>query len=366
MKVPLVNLKGEYEDLREEILGAVDRVLSRMALYLGPETEALEAEWAEYCGVRHAIAVASGTDALLLALLAGDIGPGDEVITVGWTFIATIEAIIHAGATPRIVDIEPETMTIDVDQVRKAITPRTRAIVPVHIYGHPADMDPIMELAREHDLFVLEDAAQAHGAAYKGRRVGSLGHAAAFSFYVTKNLSAYGEGGMVTTNDDEIADRVRLLRNHGRADKADHVIVGFNSRLHEIQAAILRVKFRRLPEWNARRRQIAAAYNQRLRSTALQLPVERPGSEHVYHIYAVRTPERAKLIEALDQAGVGYALHYLTPASRQPALKPWRLDEAPIPRTEEAAAQVIGLPVHPYTSDEQVQYVCEVIEQALG
>ena len=366
MKVPLVNLQAEYAELREEILDAIDRVLSGMHLYLGPETEALEAEWAEFCGVRHAVAVNSGTDALLFALLAADIGPGDEVITVGWTFIATLEAIVQAGATPKIVDIDPDTMTIDVDKLADAITPRTRAIIPVHIYGHPANMDAIMEIAAEHDIFVLEDAAQAHGAVYKGRRVGSLGHAAAFSFYVTKNLSAYGEGGMVTTDSDEIADRIRLLRNHGRTQKAEHAIVGYNGRMHEIQAAVLRVKLRYFPQWNERRRQIASTYNARLSQAPLRLPFEAPGCQHAYHIYAVRTPQRDKLREALDAAEIGYALHYLTPASRQPAMRPWRLDEAAIPNTDQAAAQVLGLPIHPYTTDEQVEYVCETVLKAFS
>ena len=366
MKVPLVNLHAEYADLRDEILAAIDRVLTGMQLYLGPETEAFEREWAEYCGVRHAVAVNSGTDALLFALLSADIGPGDEVITVGWTFIATLEAIIQAGAVPKVVDIDPDTMTIDVDRLADAIGPRTRAIIPVHIYGHPADMDVIMALAAERDIFVLEDAAQAHGAVYHGRRVGALGHAAAFSFYVTKNLSAYGEGGMVTTDSDEIADRVRLLRNHGRTQKAEHTVVGYNGRMHEIQAAILRVKFRRFEQWTARRRQIAAVYNERLADLPVRLPAEAHGCQHAYHIYAVRTPERDRLREALEAAEIGYSLHYLTPASKQPAMHPWRLHEADIPVTEEAAAQVIGLPVHPYTTDEQVEYVCETVRHAFS
>ncbi len=366
MKVPLVNLRAEYEELREEILAAVDRVLSSMRLYLGPETEAFEREWAEYCGVRHAVAVNSGTDALLFALLAAGIGPGDEVITVGWTFIATLEAIVQTGAVPKVVDIDPETMTIDVERLADAIGPRTRAIIPVHIYGHPADMDAIMALAADRDIFVLEDAAQAHGAVYRGRRVGSLGHAAAFSFYVTKNLSAYGEGGMVTTDSDDIAERLRLLRNHGRTQKAEHALVGYNGRMHEIQAAVLRVKFRRFEQWTQRRREIAATYNKRLADLPVRLPTEAPGCQHAYHIYAIRTAERDRLRQALDAAGVGYSLHYLKPASKQPAMRPWRLDEAEIPVTEEAADQVLGLPVHPYTTDEQVEYVCDVVRQAFA
>lgn len=363
--VPLVDLRGEYELLREEILAAVDQVLSGMQLYLGPQTEALEAEWATYCGTDHAVAVASGTDALLLALIAADVGPGDEVITVGWTFMATLEAIIHAGARPRVVDVREDTLTIDVEKLADAISPRTRAIIPVHIYGHPADMDEIMELAAEHDIFVLEDAAQAHGAEYRGRKVGSLGHAAAFSFYVTKNLGAYGEGGMVTTNDDAIAHKLRLLRNHGRAGKADHVAVGYNSRMHELQAAILRLKLRHLPAWNERRRQIAATYGERLANLPLRLPTELPHCRHAWHIYGTRLPDRQRLIAALDRAGIGYALHYRLPAHKQPAMTPWALDKAPTPVTDEAATQILGLPIHPLLSDEQIDYVCQVVRTAL-
>lgn len=365
MRVPLVDLHAEYRALREEILAAVDEVLQGMNLYLGPKTTALEEAWAECCGVRHAVAVASGTDGLTLPLVANGIGPGDEVITVGWTFIATIESIIHVGATPVIVDVEPDTLTMDVDQLAAAITPRTRAIIPVHIYGHCADMDPIMELADEHGLFVLEDAAQAHGARYHGRPVGSLGHAASFSFYVTKNLSAYGEGGMVTTNDDNIAERLRLFRNHGRAAKSDHVVVGYNSRLHEIQAAILLVKLRRLEEWNRRRREIAAIYMERLADLPLRLPVEREGCRHAYHVYGTRVEEREGVLEAFEAAGIGYALHYPKPAHRQPALARWGLNDISTPVSDEAAKQILGLPIHPTLSDEQIGYVCDVLAEAL-
>ncbi|MCD6351350.1 MAG: DegT/DnrJ/EryC1/StrS family aminotransferase, partial [Armatimonadetes bacterium] len=308
MRVPLIDLPAEYASLREEILSAVDEVLQGMRLYLGPRTEELEQRWADFVGVKHAVAVASGTDSLTLPLLAAGIGPGDEVITVGWTFIATLEAILHTGARPVVVDVEPEALTMDVEQLRAAVTPRTRALLPVHIYGHPADMGPIMQIAAEHDLFVLEDAAQAHGAQYQGQPVGSLGHAGSFSFYVTKNLSAYGEGGIVTTNDDDLAAQIRLLRNHGRSEKAEHVVVGFNSRLHELQAAILLVKLKYFPQWNERRRQIAAYYNDRLADLPLSLPVEREGCRHAYHIYGTRTTERDRLKQAFEQADIGYSL----------------------------------------------------------
>jgi dTDP-4-amino-4,6-dideoxygalactose transaminase len=362
----LVDLRSEYQGIREEILGAVDDVLQGMNLYLGPRTAALEQAWAGLCGVRHAIAVASGTDALFLSLLAADIGPGDEVITVGWTFVATLEAIIHTGATPVIVDIDPESMTMDIAQVARAVTPRSRAILPVHIYGHPADMDAIMELAKEHDLFVIEDAAQAHGAEYKGRPVGGLGHAGCFSFYTTKNISAYGEGGIVTTNDDRVADRIMLLRNHGRTVKSEHTVVGYNSRMHEIQAAILLVKLNHLLQWNERRRQIAAMYNERLRGLPIRLPVEREGCRHAYHMYATRVEKREQLTQALDGASIGYALHYPKPAHQQPAFAPWRLQRYQTPISDEVARQVLGLPIHPALTDEQIDYVCEVVTDALS
>lgn len=365
MHVPLVDLHAEYDLLRREVLDAIDGVFRGMHLYLGPETEALEAEWAEYCGVKHALSVATGTDALLLALLAAGIGPGDEVITVSWTFVATLEAIIHVGATPVVVDIEPEAMTMDVERLAAAITPRTRAILPVHIYGHPADMGPIMDLAAAHDLFVLEDAAQAHTATYKGRRTGALGHAGIFSFYVTKNLSAYGEGGMVTTNDDHIAEQVCMLRNHGRSE-GGHAIVGYNGRLQEVQAAVIRVKKRYLEGWQARRRAIAARYAESLGDLPLTLPVERPGCGHAYHIYMTRSDDRDSLRAALEEAGVGYSMHYATPAHQQPAFAPWGLSGVSLPVTEATAAQILGLPVHPMLSDDQIGYVIDTLRRHFG
>lgn len=366
MRVPLVDLQAEYALLRREILEALDQVFTDMQLYLGPNTQAFEREWADYCGVKHAVAVASGTDALLFALLAAGIGPGDEVITVGWTFVASIEAIIHAGATPVVVDIDPATMTMDPSRLAEAITPRTRAIMPVHIYGHPANMKPIMELAEEKGLSVLEDACQAHGAEYRGRRAGALGHAAAFSFYVTKNLSAYGEGGMVTTDDPELAEKVRLLRNHGRTAKADHALVGFNGRMQEAQAAILRVKMKHLDEWQRRRREIAATYAQALSDLPLVLPEEAAGCRHAYHLYMVRCAQRDALMRSLEAAGIGYALHYSTPAHRQPAFEPWGLPEVSLPVTERAAQEILGLPIHPMLTDEQIGYVCETVRRHFG
>ncbi len=366
MNVPFLDLPGEYKLLRDELLQAFDETLSQMRLYMGPQAEAFEREWAEFCGVSHAVAVSSGTSALMLALRAAEIGPGDEVITTAWTFIATVEAIVHVGARPVLVDVRPDSLTIDPEQVAEAITPRTRAIIPVHIYGHPADMDPIMQLAEEREIFVLEDAAQAHGALYKGRVAGSLGHAAAFSFYVTKNLGAYGEGGAVTTNSPTIAERVRLLRNHGRTEKAVHAVMGFNERLHELQAVVLRAKLKRLPEWNARRRQIAEYYLRELSGLPLRLPVPAQDCQPAWHLFVIRTKQRDRVIEAFEQAGIGYAIHYATPVHRQPAVRPWGLDNVSLPNTEAAAEEVLAIPVHPLLSDAQVEFVCQVIRRALS
>ncbi len=351
--------------LRGEILDAIDGVFTGMHLYLGPETEALEAEWAAFCGVDHAVAVATGTDALLLGLLAGGVRPGDEVVTVGWTFIATLEAIVHAGAVPVVVDVDPDTLTMDPSLLAAAITPRTRAILPVHIYGHPAAMAPIMDLAVEHDLFVLEDAAQAHGASYHGAMSGALGHAGAFSFYVTKNLSAYGEGGMVTTGDASLVDSLRMLRNHGRS-ATGHSIIGYNGRMQEVQAAVLRVKLKRFVEWQARRRAIAARYNEALADLPLRLPFEAEDCRHAYHLYMVRLDDRDRLKAALEDAGVAYAIHYPTPANRQPAMAPWGLNDVVLPVSDRAAEEVLALPIHPMLTDDQIGHVIDTVFRALS
>ena len=365
MQVPLVDLHAEYALLRDEVLSAIDGVFTGMHLYLGPETEALEAEWAAYCGVDHAVAVATGTDAILLGLLAGGVRPGDEVISVGWTFIATLEAIVHAGAIPVVVDVDPDTLTLDPSLLAAAITPRTRAILPVHIYGHPAAMAPIMDLAAEHDLFVLEDGAQAHGATYHGRMSGSLGHAGAFSFYVTKNLSAYGEGGMVTTDDPALVEQLLMLRNHGRSGTG-HAIVGYNGRVQEVQAAVVRVKLKRFAQWQARRRAIAARYNEALAGLPLRVPFEAEGCGHAYHLYMVRPDDRERLKAGLEEAGVSYAIHYPLPANRQPAMAPWGLNDVVLPVSDRLADEVLALPIHPMLKDDQIGHVIDTVLRTLS
>lgn len=363
MQVPLMDLKAEYQQLKGELLAAVDEALESMQLFLGPNVQALEEEFAQFCGVKHAIGVGSGTDALILALKALDIGPGHEIITTAWTFIATIEAIIHVGATPVLVDIDPATFCLDPRLIEAAITPNTRAIMPVHVFGHPADMGSITTIAEEHNLYVIEDAAQAHGAQMDGQYVGSLGDCGIFSFYMSKNLGGYGEGGMVTTNNDHLAEQVRLLRNHGQTTQYEHQIMGYNSRLDEIQAAILRVKLKRLQWGNQRRREQAALYDELLADCPVTIPTQTPGAYHVYHLYTIRTARRDELAAHLEQQGIGFARHYQTPCHTQPAARLLDLDEVALPQTEQAAAQVIQLPLHPYLSDEQIRYVTTSIKE---
>ena len=366
MNVPLMDLKAEYLDLRAEVLPAIDAALTSMQLFLGPNVQALEQEFAAFCGARHGIGCGSGTDACLIAVEAAGIGPGDEVITVAWTFIATIASIVHAGATPVLVDIEPEHFSLDPQKVAEAVTPRTRAIMPVHMYGYPVQMDALRAIAQEHGLLILEDAAQAHGATWQGQRVGSLGNAAAFSFYLSKNLGAYGEGGMLTTNDDELAARARLLRNHGYTGKYEHGVLGYNSRLDEIQAAILRIKLARM-EWSLQqRRRQADYYRERLAGSPLKLPLEQPGFRHCFYMFPTRAPRRDELAAFLQERGIATAQHYVLPAHRQPALAARGLDHFDLPETDQASREILILPCHPYLSDEQIAHVADSVLEFYG
>jgi dTDP-4-amino-4,6-dideoxygalactose transaminase len=360
MQIPLVDLRAQYQGLREEILTAIDQCLWSMQLFMGPNTQAFEEEFGSYCEAAHAVGVASGTDALHLSLRALGIGPGDEVITVPFTFIATIEAIEHVGATPVLVDVDPVTYTIDVDAMAAHLTERTKAIIPVHLYGQPADMDPILALAKRHGIKVLEDAAQAHGAGYKGRRVGSIGDAACFSFYFSKNLAAYGEAGMVTTNDAEVADRVRKLRHHGHESKYEHGTVGYNSRIDEIQAAVLRVKLRRLEAWNAARKRHAAEYDRWLAGYA-NTPYVADYADHVFHLYTVRARDRDGLVETLRREEIGCNTHYCTPAHLQPAFAHLGYREGDFPVAEHLAQEVVQLPMYPELTTEQIERVVHVV-----
>jgi len=362
MTIELVDLKQQYQSLKDQIIPQIEQVLSGMKLFLGENVYQLEEEFAQYCGSRFGIGVGSGTDALYLALSAAGVGPGDEVITVSHTFIATVEAIASTGARPVFVDIDPSTYTMDASQVEAAVTPRTRAIVPVHIYGHPADMSPVLAVARKHSLFVLEDACQAHGSEYRDARVGSLGDAAAFSFYYSKNLGAYGEGGMVVTKDRDVATRVQLLRNHGAKDRYHHSIIGINSRLDEIQAAILRVKLPHLDSWNTMRRTWARHYNQQLAEIEhVVTPQEQPYAKHVYHLYVIRVRDRDGLQRWLKAHGVSTGVHYPLPCHVQEACGAYGYQAGSLPVTEAFADQILSLPMYPELTVDQISYVSQTI-----
>ncbi len=379
--IPAADPAGEYAALKAEIDEAVFRVLSSGRYIGGPEVEALEEEFARACGVPHAVAVGSGTDALRLALLAAEAGeaasaiprgtPKDgagppEVITSPFSFFASVEAIGQVGAATVFADIDPDTLTLDPRRVERALTKRTRAIIPVHLYGHPADLDPIRDLAARRGLVIVEDACQAHGALYKGKPAGSLATAGAFSFYPTKNLGGCGEGGMVTTGDRDLAGRVRRLRDHGQEGKYRHVESGYNARLDALQAAILRVKLKRLSAWNERRRSIAQRYRERLGGSGVVLPVERPWARHVFHQFTVRVRRRDEVRAALEARGVAAQVHYPIPLHLQPALAGPAAGAGSFPEAERAAREVLSLPVHPGLSDGQVDLVCDALLAAVG
>lgn len=364
--IPLVDLHAQYVPLRAEILAAIGGVLDGMQLFLGENVQGFEAEFAEYCGTRYAVGLGSGTEALHLALIACGMGPGDQVITVSHTFIATVEAIYLTGATPVLVDIDPETYTIDVSQIEEKITSNTKAIIPVHLYGQPADMDPILAIAEKHGLVVVEDACQAHGAEYKGKRTGSLGNVGCFSFYFSKNLGAYGEAGICVTNDPEIARHLRMLRDHGSEEKYYHSMMGVNARLDEIQAAILRVKLRRLDEWNDARRSSAYLYNELLIDSPVVTPNEVEYARHVYHLYVIRTSQRDKLQAYLRERGIATGIHYPVPIHLQTAWRRGNHQTESLPITERYAREILSLPMFPEMTAEQVTSVVNAINTFYG
>ncbi len=362
--IPQIDLTRQHAALKGELLEAAERVLSASRFVLGPEVRALEAEVAAFCGVRHSVGVASGTDALALALRVLGIGSGDEVITGAFSFVASASAILHVGATPIFVDIDPDTYALDPELVRRALTPRTKAIVAVHLYGHPAAMDQLTQIARARGISVVEDAAQAIGAAYAGQPVGSWGEAGCFSFYPTKNLGACGDAGMLVTDREDLAERLRRLRNHGAEEKYQHLELGWSSRLDELQAALLRVKLRRLPEWIEARRRLASRYTALLAGLPLTLPVERPPARHVYHHYTVRFPQRDALAKALADLGVGTALHYPLPLPAQPVFGR-RAAGREFPRAWQASREVLSLPCFPELTDAEIEFVATAIRHAL-
>jgi dTDP-4-amino-4,6-dideoxygalactose transaminase len=364
--VPLVDLRAQHAAIAAEVEDAVHQVMERGDFILGQDVESFEAEFAEYCRVGHAVGVDSGLSALELGLRALGVGPGDEVITPANSFIASSSAISFTGATPIWVDCDPDTYCIDVHAARSAVTKRTKAVMAVHLYGQPADMDAVQAIAADHGLKVVEDACQAHGARFGGRRAGSLGDFAAFSFYPAKNLGAYGDAGILTTNDVELAERVRLMRNYGQRRKYDHVTMAWNRRLDTIQAAVLRVKLRHLDGWNEARRRHAARYDQLLAGCGLTLPRAGPQVEHVFHQYVVQTPGREPVAAALAERGIATGMHYPIPIHLQEAYHGLGVGTGSFPVTEEAAGRLLSLPMYPELRPDQVERVAEELKDVLS
>jgi dTDP-4-amino-4,6-dideoxygalactose transaminase len=360
-RVPFVDVRLQQQAIRSEIDAAIDRTFDSADFILGEQLRRFEGSFSSYCGSRYAVGVSSGTAALHLALLALNVGPDDEVITVPNTFIATVEAILYTGATPVFVDVDPETYCLDPSRLERAITPRTKAFIPVHMYGQPCDMEAVMAIANHHGIAVVEDACQAHGATFMGKRAGSFGVAGAFSFYPTKNLGGVGDGGALTTNDASVAERVRALRHHAQRQPNVFAEVGYNCRLDTIQAAVLEVKLAYLDRWNDRRREIVERYRTGLKGTEYAFPTVTPGSMPVYHILAVRHPRRKAVHEQLDAAGVGYGSHIVAPIHRQPAYRHLVRDGESLPVSELLSKQLVSLPVFPELTDEQVDHVVHAL-----
>jgi len=361
MKVDVFSLKKQYEDIKNEIKGPMDKVIASGGFILGEDVSLFEQEFADYCGVKLGVGVNSGTDALFLACLACGIGKGDEVIVMPYSYIATTLAISMTGAKPVFVDIEEKTYNIDVSKIEEAITKNTKAILPVHLYGHPVDMDPLLEIAKKYNLKVIEDCAQAHGALYKDKKVGSFGDAACFSFYPTKNLGAFGDSGMVITNSEEIKVKLLLLRDYGRKGRYEHVLKGYNSRLDTLQAAILRVKLKHLDEWNEKRRKNARLYTRLFEEKKLDVicPYEADYARHVHHLYAIRLKDRNKIMEKLAEKGVRTLIHYPIPIHLQEAYKDLGHKKGDFPVSEKCCEEILSLPMYPELSEEEIRYVVE-------
>ena len=367
MKVPFLDLKAQYVSIKDEVAVAIQQVLDKTAFAGGPFVAQFEQEFAEFCKTKNAVGVGSGTDALWLALLGLGIGPGDEVITVPNTFIATAEAISFCGAKPVFVDVDEKTYNMDPGLLEAAITPKTKAVIPVHLFGQMSDMDPIMEIARKRGLFVIEDACQAHGAEYKGRIAGSIGDAGCFSFYPGKNLGAYGEAGAVVTNDAELAKKIRMLRDHGQEKKYYHGVVGWNARMDGFQGAILSVKLKYLRKWNEERRQNAGIYNQTLSNLdTVILPHEEGYGKHVYHIYAIRVKNRDSLISALVEKDIHCGIHYPIPLHLQKAYQVLGLGKGSFPASEESAGEFVSLPMFPELTQEKIIFISQEIREIVA
>ena len=360
--IPFVDLKSQYLSIKQEVDAAILKTIESCAFTLGPDVAAFEKEFASYCTVKHGIAVNNGTSALHLALLAANIGEGDEVITVPFTFVASVAAIYYSRATPVFVDIDPRTFTMDPAKIEAAITPRTKAILPVHLYGQCADMDPILAIAKKHNLIVIEDACQAHGAEDKGRRAGSMGDMGAFSFYPGKNLGAYGEGGLVSTNNDEFNRTIRMLRDWGAEKKYHHVLKGYNYRMEGIQGAVLRVKLKYLEGWTEQRRAAAANYAKFFAGSNVRIPEALPHNRHVFHVYAIRTAHRTEWMDALNKQGIASGIHYPIPVHLLPAYADLGYKAGDFPHSEQAANETMSLPMFPELTAQQCQTVATAVK----
>lgn len=368
MNIPFVDLKKQYESIKDEIDHAIAEVISKTAFIGGSFAKSFESAFAEFCNVKHCVGVGNGTDALFIALKALGIGKGDEVITVANSFIATSEAVTMTGAKVVFVDINPTTYNIDVEQIEETITKNTKAIIPVHLYGQPVDMDPILDMAKKYNIYIVEDAAQAHGALYKGRQIGSIGDMACFSFYPGKNLGAYGDAGAIVTNDEGLAVKVRMIANHGRIDKYNHEIEGVNSRIDGLQAAVLEVKLRHLPEWTKSRKKNADLYNEYLKDTDLVAPVEIDDVKAVYHLYVVRVKNglRQKLQDHLKSKGISSGIHYPIALPNLIAYEYLNHSENDFPEATKASQEILSLPMYPELQKNQIKYTAETIKEFIG
>lgn len=364
--IPMNDFRLQYNSIKEEIDKAISDVLESGWYILGENVRAFEKEFAAYCGAKFGVGVGNGLEALQLAMLAYDIGNGDEVITVANTAVATALAISLTGAVPVFADIDPETYEMDISQIDKKITKKTKAILPVHLFGHPVDMDPLVEIATSNSLLVIEDACQAHGTEYKGRKAGTLGHAGCFSFYPTKNLGAYGDGGMVLTNDEGIVEKLSLLRNYGQKTRYVHLLKGINSRLDEMQAAILRVKLKHLDEWNEKRRGHAKLYNQLLQKSKAVCPVEKDYAKHIYYLYVIRSRKRDRLQTFLEKRGIATLIHYPIPIHLQRAYEDSGIKRGSLPTTEKIAEEILSIPIYPELKRDQVEEVADSIKEFDG
>ncbi|MCX7983454.1 MAG: DegT/DnrJ/EryC1/StrS family aminotransferase [Bacteroidetes bacterium] len=364
-QIHMVDVVGQYKKIKQEIDSAALRVIESGQYILGPDVAEFEREVAQYLGVKHAIACSSGTDALLASLLALNIKPGDEVITTAFTFVATVETIVLLQAEPIFIEIDERTFNLDPTYLEKAITSRTKAIIPVHLYGHPVDMDPLLEVATKYGIPVIEDMCQAIGAEYKGKKVGTLGTIGCISFFPSKNLGGFGDGGMVITNDSNLAEQLRMIIVHGSRERYKHEVIGINGRLDTLQAAMLRVKLRYLDKWNQTRREAARRYNELLTNTLVQIPYEAPYAKHVYHQYTIRVPKRDTIVEHLSKKNIPHAVYYPIPLHLQPAYTTSKFPKGSLPLTEKASREVLSLPMHTELEHDQQAYIVESILEAL-